>query len=242
MKKCKLTRLQVILLNCLFILAVVCYQVVSLPDSYSRTEEQAMEKVLKQIGLTREDITIDYEWQNKYGKTTWRECIIETEAEGVPLNIWFSIHKKGPSRYYSSGARGIYETAEGEYGQTGVISGGRLRQLEADEEGNPAAYFVHVWDFPQLGRENVMKITRPDENRAVLEIDCLNIDVNQFGLEKNPKLFHPELVYEVDISSGNVVQVKEDGRCTELGMILTDEEAAELAARLSEGVYWKKTQ
>jgi len=108
--------------------------------------------------------------------------------------------------------------------------------------GIEKAAYENVWDFPQLGLQNVMVIDRQqEENLWQVGIDCIDVETQMYR-GGNLDLFTPDLIYTADTEIGTVTWLTIDETCAERGMTLTDEEAVELARRLAAGVHWKKVQ
>jgi len=241
LRKPRLTRLQKIIRNLVLVAVVIAgagyYRIA---DGSYLTEQAAVERALYLAGIHEEQITIDYRWHGSEEKYCWRECFAETDVGEFPCTIRFTVVREGIFKYSIGSMQVAYDPPPGRSEKNFNMTGYCMMEFDSEiimginPDAAPHALFGYVWDFPQLGGENVMRISNLEEDGLwKMEIDCLGTDVMDFERNARYGLFQPELVYTVEKESGTVSWMQADERCLERGMTLNDEEAVDLAYRLA---------
>jgi len=246
--KKQLTRPQKIGRNILLVVVMVAMIVTLRSGTF--TEEQAYQKQLTDLGITQtsfqEGIVKEFRDVRYEEGDRKRDVLLETSLGGYPVMLRVSVYREG-FLWFSTETDCVYLDLKTGKRQTGSFwsvyeQKNEIVQATGTTWGIEKAAYENVWDFPQLGLQNVMVIDRQqEENLWQVGIDCIDVETQMYR-GGNLDLFTPDLIYTADTEIGTVTWLTIDETCAERGMTLTDEEAVELARRLAAGVHWKKVQ
>lgn len=237
----KLTRPQKIARNILLIFLIAAILFLHHISGYSHSEEDALSEALWRMGVSEDTVFLRHGWKYEE-QDMWSEYFLRSNDSIWPVVVNIKIYREGPFRYYADYPAVSYDVEN----DRGIRSGGRITFGRDDRyidtlsfEDGEHIYFGNIFDFPQLGSDNVMKLTNMENDCWLVEVDCLGKIPDSWSVQSTMEIdplltevFEPELSYVVDGRVDTVSWKQVDERCAERGMTLTDEEAYELTRRL----------
>lgn len=222
LKSVRLTRVQRTIINILLIiLAIAVIDWATGPESLKfKTSDELLDYELKDYGIKKPyDIIADYSFKGEDGYMYDRQVFVKTDIYGEGYYVCVSMTNNGKTWYVDR-----------------LTDVHKLNTVENINWFYIGDYFGNNWSYAKFdttyirelcGGSGYSKMT-VDGSTITIELDFINDYGNAMDGE-HLKNFQPELIYFYDIETGKAGLTGIRTLCIEKDMVLSDEQAAEIA-------------